>query len=245
MARKKKHEEHENHERWLVSYADFITLLFAFFTSMYAISSVNEGKFRILSESLAIAFNPSLYTSTKMQEGPRFVKEQRSHMTEEFRDFFTNNSQKIQAALRDLEKDKKLSLIIDDQRIIIRVTETSLFEPSSDRLLDEAMPVLDEIAAALKDMPNNIRIEGHTDNIPINTDRFPSNWDLSSARSIKILKHFVDSHKYDPRRMAALGYGEFRPIDSNDTPSGRMKNRRVDILVINGDTIDIGAKQQY
>lgn len=237
MARKKKHEEHENHERWLVSYADFITLLFAFFVSMYAISSVNEGKFRIMSEALAIAFNPSLYTSTKMHEGPRFVKEQRAHMSEEFKDMFTNNYQKIQAALKDLEKDKKLTLIVDEQRITIRISESMLFEPASDELLPEAIPVLDEIGKVLKDMPNNLRIEGHTDNIPTNTPRFPSNWDLSSGRAIRILKFFINNHKYDPRKLSALGYGEYRPIFSNDTPAGRSKNRRVDIMVINGEMV--------
>lgn len=232
MARKKKHEDHENHERWLVSYADFITLLFAFFVSMYAISSVNEGKFRILSESLAIAFNPSMYTSTKMQEGPRFVREQRSHMADEFKDMFTNNYQRIQTALQDLEKDKKLTLIKDPQKITIRISESTLFEPGSDVLLPEALPVIDEVARVLVGLPNSIRIEGHTDNVPISTERFPSNWDLSTARSLKILKYFIEAHDCDPRKLSALGFGEFRPIDTNDTPSGRVKNRRVDIMVL-------------
>lgn len=237
MARKKKHEEHENHERWLVSYADFITLLFAFFVSMYAISSVNEGKFRILSESLAIAFNPSLYTSTQMHEGPRFVREQRAHMADEFKDMFTSNYQKIQTALKDLEKDKKLTLIVDEQKIIIRISESMLFDPGSDELLKDGLPVLDEVAAALRDLPNDLRIEGHTDNIPVNTPRFPTNWDLSSARALKILKYFIDSHKCDPRKLSALGFGEYRPVDSNDTPAGRAKNRRVDITLLNGDLL--------
>ncbi|HXI10919.1 MAG TPA: flagellar motor protein MotB [Thermodesulfobacteriota bacterium] len=239
MARKKRAEEHENHERWLVSYADFITLLFAFFVSMYAISSVNEGKFRIMSEALAIAFNPSLYTSTKMQEGPRFVREQKSHMSHEFKDLNTDNFQKLQTALKKLEKDKMLTLLMDEQKITIRISESTLFAPGTDELVPEAIPVLNEVAAALKDIPNNIRIEGHTDNIPINTVRFPSNWDLSSARGIRILKFLVDTHKYDPRKMSALGYGEYRPIATNDTPEGRSKNRRVDIMVVNGDSLDL------
>ena len=239
MARKKRHEEHENHERWLVSYADFITLLFAFFVSMYAISSVNEGKFRIMSESLAIAFNPSMYTSTKKQEGPRFVREERSHMADEFKDMFSNNYQKIQAALEELEKDKKLTLLQDEQKITIRISEGTLFGPGSDVLLSEAMPVIDEVARVLVGLPNGIRIEGHTDNVPISTARFPSNWDLSTARSLKILKYFIDAHGYDPRKLSALGFGEFRPIDTNDTPSGRIKNRRVDIMVLDPNTASV------
>lgn len=237
MGRKKKHEEHENHERWLVSYADFITLLFAFFVSMYAISSVNEGKFRILSESLAIAFNPALYTSTKMMEGPRFVREQRSHMDQEMRDMSTNNYARIQTALKELEREKKLSMIVDEQKITIRITESSLFEGASDELLPEAAPVLDEIGMVLKDLPNSIRVEGHTDNIPVNTVRFPSNWDLSSSRAVKILKFFHERLHYDPTKLSAVGYGEYRPIDSNETPAGRAKNRRVDILILQGDIL--------
>ena len=233
MARKKRHEEHENHERWLVSYADFITLLFAFFVSMYAISSVNEGKFRILSESLAIAFNPSLYTSTRKPEGPRFVREERSHMSDEFNDMFNNNYEKVRTALEDLEQDKKLTLIKDEQKITIRISESMLFTPGTDVLLHEGLAVMDEVARALAELPNSIRIEGHTDNIPISTERFPSNWDLSTGRSLRILKYFIDHHRFDPRKLSALGFGEDRPIDTNDTPSGRMKNRRVDIMVLN------------
>ncbi|MBI5491377.1 MAG: OmpA family protein [Deltaproteobacteria bacterium] len=229
MARKKKHEEHENHERWLVSYADFITLLFAFFTSMYAMSSVNEGKFRVLSESLGIAFNPSLYASTKVHQGPSFVREQRPNLASEVNG--GSNYEKIESALKDLAKGQKLTFVTEGHKITIRVSESTLFDAASDELLPEALPVLDEVAAVLKDLPSQIRIEGHTDNIPVNTARFPSNWDLSSARAIKILKYFVAGHRFDPRKLSALGYGEYRPIDSNDTPSGRLKNRRVDITI--------------
>lgn len=237
MARKKKHEEHENHERWLVSYADFITLLFAFFTSMYAISSVNEGKFRVLSESLAIAFNPTLFTSSRVMEGPRFVKEQRSHIEQPSTALSSSNYQKIQSALKKLESDNRLALVVDEQRITIRLTESSLFEGGTDKLLPEAHPVLDEIAIVLKDLPNSLRVEGHTDNIPVRTAQFPSNWDLSSARAIRILKYFFERHGFDPSKLSAAGYGEFRPVETNDTPVGRAKNRRVDIMVMQGEVV--------
>lgn len=236
MSRKKKHEEHENHERWLVSYADFITLLFAFFTSMYAISSVNEGKFRVLSESLAISFNSSLHNSTgERSNGASFVKQGSRHIASDFRSVFSNRYEKIKDALKDLEKNKKLSFVFDENMLTIRISESVLFLAGSDELIDEAHPVLDEVISILKTMPQNVRIEGHTDNIPINTPRFPSNWDLSSARSIAILKYFIKEHGFDPAKLSALGYGEYRPIDTNDTPSGRLKNRRVDILVLDID----------
>jgi len=237
MARRKRAEEHENHERWLVSYADFITLLFAFFTSMYAISSVNEGKFRVMSESLAIAFNPSLYTSASLNEGPRFAEEQNSGVTSSSRDnWYTSHYKKVREALSSLESGRKLSLIMEDNKLKVRIQESGLFVDGSDELLPEAMAVLDEVAAALEGLPNAIRIEGHTDNVPINTPRFPSNWDLSSARALQILKYFLATHRYDPTRLSAVGYGEYRPVATNNTPSGRRKNRRVDISILGAGT---------
>lgn len=231
MPRKKRHEEHENHERWLVSYADFITLLFAFFTSMYAMSSVNEGKYRILSESLAVAFSPSMYTSARLQEGPRFVHEYRPSIADEFRSAFSSKFRKVEKALRNLEEQHKLRLLVDKDKITIRIDSGVIFKPSSDEILDEGAGVLKEVAAAVRDMSNPVTIEGHTDNIPISTERFPSNWDLSSARAITILKLFINEHSVDPKRLSAVGYGEYRPVETNDTPSGRKSNRRVDILV--------------
>jgi chemotaxis protein MotB len=241
MARKKKHEEHENHERWLVSYADFITLLFAFFTSMYALSSVNEGKFRVLSQSLASAFTPSLFITQRPAEAQKLVRDMKSLSADEFKNVFAKGSIRIQNVLRNLSNAEKLTFIIDEQRITIRITEGILFEPSTDVLVNDALPVLDEIAAALKDMnlTNNIRIEGHTDNIPVSTPKFPSNWDLSSARALRILKYMIETHRYDPKNMVAVGYGEYKPIASNDTPQGREKNRRVDITVVNSDLVEL------
>ena len=236
MSRKKKHEEHENHERWLVSYAAFITLLFAFFTSLYAMSSVNEGKYRVLSDSLAVSFNSSVHTSNASASGVSFVKQGSRNITSDFHNVFSNKYDKIKDALKELEKNKKLSFIVDENMLTIRISESVLFTPGKDELLDEAHPVLDEVISILKGLPNSVRIEGHTDNIPINTERFPSNWDLSSARSIAILKYFIKEHGFAPSRLSALGYGEYRPIDTNDTPSGRLKNRRVDIMVLNPDS---------
>jgi len=235
MPRKKKKEEHENHERWLVSYADFITLLFAFFTSMYAISSVNEGKFRVLSESLAVAFNPSLHTSAKIEEGPLFVQQKTTHFSDEFGAVFGEKYKRTLQALKKLNERKLLTLIVDGDRLIIRISESMLFKPGSDELRGQGSEVIREVASTLRGLPNEIRIEGHTDDIPIRTPDFPSNWDLSSARALKILKYMIADHGFDPRKLSAVGYGEYRPITTNDTPGGRAKNRRVDILVMSRD----------
>ncbi len=233
MARKKRQEEHENHERWLVSYADFITLLFAFFTSMYAISSVNEGKFRVLSESLAIAFSHSIYTTTKLEAGPTVVRNQRAQLTEKFKKAFTGDYQRLKMLLHKLEETKKLTLLLEERGVVIRISESMMFPPASAEMVEKGYPVIDEIASALKGVPNTIKIEGHTDNVPISTPRYPTNWDLSSARAITILKYLVTKHHFDPTRLFAVGYGEFKPVTSNDTVSGRARNRRVDIVVLN------------
>lgn len=232
MGRKKKHEEHENHERWLVSYADFITLLFAFFTSMYAISTANEGKFRAMSQSLHTAFSESIFTTSGQPGGgSSFIKDMKPTMLTES-DIYTNKFRKLSDALKEIQKQGRLTLLVEEQKLTIRISEGILFEPSSDEFIKDGLPVLDEIAEILRDTPNSVKIEGHTDNIPTNTERFPSNWDLSSARAVKILKHFISAHKYDPVKLSATGYGEYRPITSNDTPEGRARNRRVDIMVI-------------
>ncbi|MBI5237463.1 MAG: OmpA family protein [Deltaproteobacteria bacterium] len=235
MARKKKHEEHENHERWLVSYADFITLLFAFFTALYAMSSANQAKFKAASHSLSVAFNtfPSA-ASTMVQEVPFFVETRRPYEAMDFKETNPSRYQRVQAALKDLEKGKKLTLIFDYQRITIRISEGMIFEPASDEIVEGGTKVIDEIAAALKELPGNIRVEGHTDNVPVSSGKFPSNWDISTARALKILKYLIDDAGFEPRRLAAIGYGEYRPIASNDTPEGRAKNRRVDILIYDG-----------
>ncbi|HHL39732.1 MAG TPA: flagellar motor protein MotD [Deltaproteobacteria bacterium] len=234
MGRKKKHEEHENHERWLVSYADFITLLFAFFTSMYAISSVNEGKFRVLSESLNIAFNPfENYTPADQQRGTRIVTDLRSQVASKFKQSFTRDFKQLKNALSKLDRTSKVQIRLDDRGVIVSISATVLFRPGSAELAPESYAMLDEIARALKDMTGHIRIEGHTDNIPINTPAYPSNWELSSARAITILRYFIDRHGFDPRKLSASGYGEFRPLVSNDTPSGRARNRRIDIILLN------------
>lgn len=237
MSKKKKHEEHENHERWLVSYADFITLLFAFFTSMYAMSSVNEGKFRVLSESLAIAFNPTLLTTAKVQRGPKLIREQKPQSASEFSEIFNNNYSKLADALKDLEKSSKLALVVDEHRIVIRISESMLFEGGGDVITQQGKDILDEVGAVLKTLPSNVRVEGHTDNVPINTDKFPTNWDLSTARALKILKFFYAVQKMDPHRLSALGYGEYKPLDTNDTPAGRLRNRRIDIMLIDNEIL--------
>ncbi len=221
--KKKKHEEHENHERWLVSYADFITLLFAFFVVMYSTSSVNEGKFRAVSESAQAAFNPSHYSARKIEVGPKLSEQSTARL---------EHIASIKRILKDLEKKDLINVFQDRRGIVIRIKDTALFDSGSTEIKKEALNAVDRLAESLATMKEDIQVEGHTDNIPINSVQFPSNWELSSARATSILRRFI-SHGIDPKRLTAIGYGEYRPIAENDTEEGRGKNRRVDIVVLN------------
>ena len=282
MARKKKHEEHENHERWLISYADFITLLFAFFVVMYSVSSVNEGKYRVLSDSLVAAFRSSARSMQPIQVGelsksakqPGLVKsivdqggslhkyEQKSlspfqienpktgHMGESAPPDSGQNAAKrggretINKMADELEKS--MSKLIQQDLIAVRRNDlwveveikTSILFPSGSAVLQrEALPVLSEIANILKNFPNPIRVEGFTDSLPINTVAFPSNWELSAGRAASVV-HLFTKEGMEPRRMAAIGFGEYRPIADNATPEGRNKNRRVVILILESASAD-------
>ena len=222
---KKKHEEHENHERWLVSYADFITLLFALFVVMYSTSSVNEGKYRAVSESAQAAFNPSTLTAKKIEIGPKLSSGNRSTGKVEY-------IAAIKDVLKEFEQNKKLSIFQNSKGIVIRITDTALFDSGSAVIKNEAVEAIDSLAGVLANLKENIQIEGHTDNIPINSPLYPSNWELSSSRATSIVRRFVN-YGMEPSRLTAIGYGEYRTIAGNDTGEGRSKNRRVDIVVLN------------
>jgi chemotaxis protein MotB len=245
--RKKKPEEHENHERWLVSYADFITLLFAFFTSMYAISTVNEGKYKALSESLQSAFATPTISSvgaifsgagtgglgSGMGEVPRVEEGKPPKISDRFRQNFSPDYRRISKAIARLKGKTGLTLMLEERGIVVRLSQLMLFKGGTSEFRSGAYEALDEIAAAIKGTARAIKIEGHTDNIPAQSDMYPTNWDLSSARALMVLKYLLRSHSFDPTRLSASGYGEFRPIASNDTLRGRSKNRRVDIVLLN------------
>ncbi|MBE9527743.1 MAG: OmpA family protein [Proteobacteria bacterium] len=225
-------EEASGNDRWVVSYADFITLLFAFFTAMYAISSVNEGKYKSVSESLARAFNPSESAPAKIIEETEFVEVRGESISDAFKSAFSTDYKEIISAVEQIETTKKIAVIYEKNRVTVRVPDGVLFASGTGELMDSGLEFLDELGRALKRIPNSVRIEGHTDNIPIKTDRYPSNWELSSTRALNILKYFVSSHGLEPRRLSATGFGEFRPLGSNNSQSGRSKNRRVDFQIL-------------
>lgn len=273
MARKKKHEEHENHERWLISYADFITLLFAFFVVMYSLSAINEGKFRVLSEALSAAFRSTPKSMEPIQFGrpskpdmvenrelnrsasvavptervvalpnkPFFSKEREGHDgTGEGKSGAAGDA--AGEAMREIARqmEEAFAPLIRSDLVAVRrfrywveveIKSHILFPSGQAEFEPHAIPVLKQIAVILRGYPNPIHIEGYTDNVPIKTALFPSNWELSSARATSVV-HLFARAGIQSERMAAVGYGEFKPSAPNDTDEGRTKNRRVVLVIL-------------
>jgi chemotaxis protein MotB len=232
---KKKHEEHENHERWLVSYADFITLLFAFFVVMYSISAVNEGKFRTVSESIKAALNPM--QTPPASSKPFQVGENKSTAVQP--SVQTNREQVIRRLqIVTQSAGRAVKIFIDpasEQRvgdIVLTISDHVLFKPGEATLQPEALPFLRGLADVLVELDRHVKIEGHTDNVPIRTALFPSNWELSAARSVMIVRVLSELYGVPASHLAAIGYGETRPLTANLDPDQRAKNRRVEVIIL-------------
>ena len=257
MARRKKRheEEHENAERWLVSYADFITLLFAFFVTMYSISRVDERKLGTVVESLQRALgstifmqasrpDPGVFHSTSQPIDVALVQvsaEKEQGAVKEGREDFEKLAAEIKKKMEEGIKSNggqvesslsELKFIIDKRGLVLRFSERFFFDSGDASIRLEVVPMLNVLAQSLEKIPNHIRIEGHTDSVPISTLRFPSNWELSTARATSIVRYFLTQFKFAPNQLSAAGYGEFRPIASNQTTEGRTQNRRVDIVIL-------------
>ncbi len=234
MARKKKPEEQENHERWLVSYADFITLLFAFFVVMYSVSSVNEGKFRAVSSSIRAALRPivsPLVSTNPFKLGEhkpnRVVLDMHKPMEPVYRRLRRSFSRLPNEAMFN----SRATIRETGRGIVITIQGSLMFEPGSAVILPEARPFLEALGDVLGEFDRKVTVEGHTDNVPISTAPFPSNWELSAARAVVVLRLLSDVYGVSPERLSAVALGEHRPIADNGTPEGRIKNRRVEIVV--------------
>jgi len=241
MRRRRKQEEPQNHERWLVSYADFITLLFAFFVVMYSISSVNDGKYRVLSDTLVAAFNTppksiapisvgKTSTSAIMTQDSKIslidLKPIQSSKAKSLDDIH----EELNESLEEFISDKSIKVTQHENWISVEMDSSIIYTSGSSNLEIDAIPILQNLARILAPLSNNVEVEGHTDNIPINNVFYPSNWELSAARSARVVNLFANSG-VDPTRLSAIGFGEFRPLESNETLSGRKQNRRVNIVI--------------
>ena len=238
--RKRFDDEEPGHERWLISYADFITLLFAFFVVMYAISSVNEGKYRVLSSSLSSAFGkpPSQLSPVQVETGNTPTMRLRSPVERRRLEALRREKESMTTIARDILN--VLSPLVNSGKV--RVTQTSLgvnieinasvlFAPGEARLTAESGDALSAIAQVLRNDTHAIRIEGHTDNAPISNTFFPSNWELSSVRASSVVRLFAENG-ISENRLTAVGHGSNHPVGSNQSMEGRQRNRRVEILIL-------------
>ncbi len=259
MVRRRRQEIHVNQERWLISYADFITLLFAFFVVMYSISQVNDSKYRVLSDTFIEAFNqptdaqtdsdpqenisPSTAIITPIDMGKTAIEQAAGHEQTPLISTQPDVNEPVKtsdelAQISDLVSEKFTQLINDQMIQVssnelwlqIELKDSILFSSGSADTSEQAQKIFDEIAGILQSYANPVQVEGFTDNIPIKSVKYPTNWELSTARASAIVKYLA-SKGIAPERLSAVGYGEYQPVAANDTEQGRAQNRRVTIMV--------------
>ena len=231
MRRKKKGEEHENLERWLITYADLITLLLAFFIMMYTFSKNDTQKYQEVTGHLKTIFTggPSVAAAGSAPGTAPFEIPLKVPATGE------DVKDKLEGEIKKLTgndaMDKNISVITDERGIVIRIMDQAFFDEGKADLKDRAKHTLDTIAPVVRTISNPIRVEGHTDNTPIATSEFRSNWELSVRRATEVVRFFIVKHDLAPMRVSAVGYSEYRPLAPNDTPANRSRNRRIEIIV--------------
>jgi chemotaxis protein MotB len=259
MARRHRPEEHENHDRWLVSYADFITLLLALFVVMYAASRLKDGQYdQVLAGSFVSAFGAQPNRSDKAVLAPDVILPKRARKTapiiastlptpeddlavrkarrfveaqRQQKDQMDIIAREIIAAFGSLVEDGQVRVIHSNLGLGVEINASVLFSPGQALLQQDSSRVIEAVAQVLKNDSHAIQVEGHTDNIPIITEKFPSNWELSAVRASSVVRLMI-GNGVDGARLTAAGYGENRPVGPNDTEEGRMRNRRVTIMIL-------------
>ncbi|MES2755874.1 MAG: flagellar motor protein MotD [Pseudomonadota bacterium] len=237
MARKKFDEEGESHERWLISYADFITLLFAFFVVMYAISVVNEGKYRVFSDALGDAFGGKRVAPKMVDEVqpsialPNIAGRRRAEAMRRERERLTTLARDLTSTLAPLVKEGKVRVTQNSRGVSVEINASVLFGSGDATLTSNSKEALLALAVLLRNDPHALHVEGHTDNAPIRSPLFPSNWELSAARAGAVVRLFIDSG-VPPARLTVVGHGPNIPVASNDDADGRARNRRVAVTIL-------------
>ncbi len=254
MALKKEPEKHVNHERWLVSYADFITLLFAVFVVLYAMGVSDKKKVEEVMKSISESFgmakagtSPKINVIDSQQITvipalkPEAKIEPMSHSrtgqgkTRATDKDFRQIKAAIEAYLVKKGAQSKVSLDITRRGLIVSLKEAGFFASGQADIKPEAYELINTIAEVVTQYNNPLRLEGHTDNVPISTAQFPSNWELSTARATNGLKYLLKNFDIETDKISATGYGEFRPLAPNEASEGRAKNRRVDLVMLSGE----------
>jgi chemotaxis protein MotB len=225
----------EADERWVISYADLVTLLFGFFLLLYATADANVVKMEALSRGLAAAF----HVPVKDAPGGGSIFDGGTGVIPgnvDAHSLIDSDLEFIRTLVRERSVEAGLvgQIMVnrEEDRIVIRLADNLIFASASADIRVDALPLLDIVADVLHRVDNEVRVEGHTDNIPVGTEKYPSNWELSSARATAVLRYLAERSSVDPKRMFAAGYGEHRPIATNFTPEGRALNRRADIVLL-------------
>lgn len=235
MGRKKKHGGHANHERWLLTYADLITLLMAFFVILYALAVSDHQKISELENALRNAFNiTSGAGSAALSGAPNVLVGGATPV-----DFALVEMQKqIEKAAKDAQAEDGQAAVntkMTERGLVVSLASSAFFDAGGAYLKPDAVKLMNKVAANLKRSNRNILVEGHTDDTPINTRQYPSNWELSTARATSVVRYFVEMHRIPPNRLSAAGYGEYKPLVANTSSYNRARNRRVDIVILRSD----------
>jgi chemotaxis protein MotB len=258
MSRKKKAAEHVNHERWLVSYADFITLLFAFFVVLFSSSQVDKRKVGKLAQAISEAFQQMGIFETANSRIPMVTADPlpaqnvpliadgkgisgNAQMASAFEkaagspapaNDMDNLQKQLSGALAPEIQRHEVALKTSREGLVITLREVGFFDSGSAVLRPTSEAAVRRIAQVLMAQPNNVRFEGHTDNVPIHNAQFASNWELSTARATEMIRLFITQYNFPPLRLSAAGYAEYHPVAGNQTADGRAQNRRVDVVVL-------------
>lgn len=237
MARKKYVDDVEDGGRWLLSYADFITLMFAFFVVLYTTSNRDPGKYHTFGDALTNAFSKNdraQATNTLVSILPKVKNEdeiKKIELETMRREKMRGIARNIMSTMSSLINDGQVRVTQSTRGLTVEINASLLFSSGQAALTPESIKVLMAVAQTLKDDDHDIQIEGHTDNTPINTPNYPSNWELSTARASSVVRLFAENG-VAPGRLVAAGYGEYKPVEPNSTPNGRARNRRVIVTLL-------------
>ncbi len=233
MARKRKNKDDDTDSNWMTTFSDMMTLLMTFFVLLYSMSTIDAQKFKAavssLRENMGILSGGRTMTEQPMVESGSMGSE----ITPSPHQNLTVARQEIQQYVQEKNLQDRVNMEMTQRGLVVRFTGQILFEVGEAEIRNEGRDVLDKVATVLKEMPNNVMIEGHTDNLPIDTEEFPTNWELSTARATEVIKYFIEDPGINPKKLSAAGYSKYRPIKPNDSPENRALNRRVEVVILN------------
>ena len=235
MARKKKAAPKENGERWLLTYADLITLLMVFFVLLFAMSTTDMKKFQELAGSLRRAFNVNVLQGQQ----PVAITQDSGGGSSPVNVLEEQNLQQVNSILQQVRQaiqatPSQLSAQVTKDGIAVTISGALLFYNGTNQIKPDGIKLLQSLGTYLQGLPNNIRVEGHTDDIPVQSVQYPTNWELSAARAVAVVRYLIDVEQLTPQRLSAVGYGQYQPIEPNDSREHREANRRAVLVILYG-----------